>query len=103
MWTPQPEAEWPDGRADRPGGTDGAGGAVERGEEPVAGRVPLLAAEARELPAGESVVLREQISPPAVAKLGGPLGRADDVGEEQCCEHALRDLWQLLSRQAVPG
>jgi hypothetical protein len=67
----QREAERPDARDDRLGGANRAGRAVERGEEPVARGVPFFAAEACEFSADERVVLSEQISPAAVAKLGG--------------------------------
>jgi hypothetical protein len=99
MWTPA--------RNERPSGRTlarvawaariAAGRAVERGEEAVACGVPLLAAKARELPADESVVLREQISPVAVTEIGSPLDRPDDVGEEQCGEDTLRHIRRLFA------
>src|SRR5262249_61018860 len=51
----QRQAEGADTLDDRLGGAYRAGGAVERGEEAVACGVALLTAEARELPADESV------------------------------------------------
>ena len=77
----------PDHRA---GAAHGAGGAVEQGEEPVAGRAHLAAAEAVELRPDPAVVLEER----AAARRGrraGSSGRGgvDDVGEEDRREHGL--------------
>jgi hypothetical protein len=61
------------GTGDRPRGP------VEAREEPVPGRVDLDSAEALELTADGRVVLLEQLSPGAVAKLHRPFGRADQI------------------------
>src|SRR6186713_3345859 len=53
---------------DRARAPDRAGRPVERGEEPVARRVDLLAAETRELAAGELMVLGEQLAPASVTE-----------------------------------
>ena len=66
-----------------------AGRAVEGGEEAVAERLDLLAAVAGERGAHERVMAVEQLAPAAVADLRGPLGRADDVREQDGGEHAL--------------
>src|SRR5262245_37138308 len=55
----------------------------EAGEEPVAGRVELTAAEAVEKLAHARVVLVEHLVPAAVAELTCALGRADDVRKEE--------------------
>jgi hypothetical protein len=69
---------------------DGTGRPIERREEPVAGRVELAAAEAAELAADGRVMPLEQRTPARVAQQGCDPGRADDVGEEDRCEDALR-------------
>src|SRR5207244_9408051 len=48
---------------------------VEGGEEPVAGRVLLFSAKARQLAANEPVVPLKQVAPRAVAELRRPLRR----------------------------
>ena len=58
---------------DRRGRADGAGGAVEANEEPVAGRVDLPAAEPVQSRAHHVVMLLQQEAPPPVAE---PVGRA---------------------------
>src|SRR5262249_60806357 len=72
------------------GTADPAGGAVERADEAVAGGVALLAAEALELAPHQRVVALEELAPLAVAEPRGEGGRADDVGEEQGGEDAVR-------------
>ena len=88
-----PERIWiPSGRAAsviEHGTADCAGRPVERGEEAVAGRAHLAAAEAAELAADRRVVLLQQVAPAAVAELGGVLGRVDDVGEEDGGQHTV--------------
>lgn len=54
--SPDLHAEWMDGLDDVLGTTHGAGGTVERGQEPVTGRVDLSAPEAAERTSDESVV-----------------------------------------------
>jgi hypothetical protein len=62
--------------------TRGAGGTVERCEEPVAGGVDLSAAvPAEEAPNG-GVMPPDDLVPPAVAQAGCSLGRSDDVREQ---------------------
>ena len=62
-------------------------GAGERRDESVAGGVYFAAAESLELVADDAVVVVEQVLPPEVAELGRALGRADDIGENDCGEH----------------
>jgi len=38
------------------------------------------------------MVTLEQLAPGPIPELGGPLGRADDVGEEDCRQNAFGDL-----------
>ena len=83
----------PDARervTDRAGAADRATGSVEGGEEPVAGGVDLAPAEPGQLLAHDRVVLVEERAPPGVAELGGPRGRAHDVGEEHRGEPPVR-------------
>src|SRR5436305_605987 len=87
-----PEPEPADALATSLGAADGARRSVERGEEPVPGRVLLLTAIARELAANEQVVPLEQLAPAPVAELRRPLRRPDDVGEEHRRENAVRNL-----------
>ena len=47
-------------------------------------------------------MLREQSRPLLVAELPGPVGRADDVGEEDGCEHLLGLRRLAKSRQEIP-
>ena len=84
VWSPARiiDAEGPHALADRLGTADGPGGTVEGGEEAVAGGVHLATPKARDLAARERVVALQQFAPLPVAEGGGPLGRADDVGEE---------------------
>src|SRR5439155_24276403 len=71
------------------GATDRTRRPVEAGEETVAGRVELRAAEAGQLAADQRVVLAEQLAPARIAQLRGFRGRADDVREEHCREHSV--------------
>ena len=59
------------------------------GEEAVAGRIDLTAAEPDQLSADDCVVALEQLAPGAVAELERLAGRIDDVGEQHCREHAV--------------
>ena len=61
------------------GGSQGCLGAVERGEEAVAGRVDLPAAVLRELASDDPIVLGEPLLPRGVTELPGEPGRIDDV------------------------
>src|SRR6187431_2943747 len=86
----QLEPQRPGAFADRLGATDGARRAVERGEETVARGIDLAAAESLELAAGDAVERIEDGVPARVAELRGALGRADDVGEQDRREDAIR-------------
>jgi hypothetical protein len=55
---------------------------VKGSEKAVARRFDFMAAKARKIAADRGVMLVEEIAPPLVAERGGPLGGADDVGEE---------------------
>ena len=83
------EPKLADARDDRLGTADRARGTVEGREEAVG--VELLTAVPGELPANRRMMAREQVAPRAVAELGSPLRRADDVGEEDGGEHAVRN------------
>ena len=93
---PDLEAERPDRVADRRGAADRPRRAVEEREEAVAGGVdlpPRKRASSRRT-SGRAV---EQVAPALVAELGGALGRADDVGEQDGREHAVG-----LARRRAP-
>jgi hypothetical protein len=64
---PNLEAERPCAVPNRACARDRAGGAVERGQEAVAGGVQLAAPETGKLTADECVVLVEQVPPTTVA------------------------------------
>jgi signal transduction histidine kinase len=66
------------------GAADAAARPVEDGQHAVPGRLDQPTAEAVDQLAGEPVVGVQQLAPAAVADLPGPLGRADDVGEQDC-------------------
>ena len=87
---PDLEPQLADAVADRDRTADRAGRAVERREEPVADDLDLVAAEPLELTAHDPVVVGQQGLPADVAELGRPLGRADDVGEQDGRQHASR-------------
>jgi len=59
-----------------------SGGPVECGEDPVAGVVDLLAAEAVELPANERVMTPQNVRPGRIASLDRSFSRADKIREE---------------------
>ena len=69
---------------------DRAARPVEGGDEAVPGRVQLLSAIAGELLPDQRVVPGEQRPPLSVPERGCPLGRSDDVREEDRGEDALR-------------
>ncbi len=75
---------------DREGTANGAGGPVERGEEPVARRVDLLALESVEQQANGSSVVLEKVSPSAVAESLSERGRSGKVDEQDRREHTVR-------------
>ena len=62
-------------------------GAVEGGQDAVAGGLDQRPPDARPAGGHELVVRVEQLAPAPVAQLGGPLGRADDVGEQHRRQH----------------
>jgi hypothetical protein len=64
------------------GTANGLGGAVERRQEPVSGRVHLSTPKALELDTDQAVMSPQQLAPPAVSELRCDVGRAHDVGEE---------------------
>ena len=65
------------------------------------GGVALLATKAGQLSADESMVTLEQLAPGPTPELGGALGRADDVGEEDGREDAVGDVGNgLLGNEA---
>ena len=92
------EAELANGFRDRAGAADRARRTVEAGEESVAGRVDLDAAMAHQLLAHELMMLLQHVSPTAVTERGGTLARADDVGEQNGREHAVRFHFLLFRR-----
>ena len=79
---PDLDAEALDVADDLLGAPDGLGRLVERGEEPVAGGVDLPPAVLLETATDERVVGVDDLVPPLVADLGGALGRAHDVREQ---------------------
>src|SRR5512133_1905597 len=60
---------------------DRPGGSVERRDQPVSGRFDERASVTSELPLGDPIVRVEDVP---IAEFGGPLGRPDDVGEQDC-------------------
>ena len=81
-----------DGRARSPAAQRTAcdGAPANDDEERVADRLDLAAAEAVDLAADDRVVGHEQVAPAGVAEPGGVAGRADDVGEQDRQQRALR-------------
>ena len=78
-----------DGVLDSSCAADGARRPVEGREEAVTGGIDLVAAEPFELPADSRVMALEKLAPTPVPHRGGPLCRADDVGEEDRREHPI--------------
>ena len=74
---------------DRLGATNRTRGAVERGEEPVAGSVDLPASKPVELMSNRCMVAFHHVTPGSVPERGSLLCRADDVGEHHRSEHAI--------------
>ena len=64
-------------------------GPIEGGEEPVSCRVDLPASVPSQERPHRGVVLLDKIPPRGISKCRGLLGRADDVREEDGCEHSL--------------
>ena len=73
----------------RPGAADRTAGSVEGREESVPERLDLLAAMALELAPHHTVMGGHQVSPAAVAQLGGLARGVDDVGEHDGGQHPL--------------
>ncbi len=67
----------------------GRGWGIEDGKEPVARGVHLATAVALQRSPDQLVVLLNELTPAAIAQLGGHLGRADDVREEDGRKEAL--------------
>src|SRR5262245_29592862 len=86
----QLEPEFADARADRARAPNRARRAVEPGEEAVAGDVELRAPETDELAPDHGMVARQELAPGTVAELRRLRRGANDVGEENGREHALR-------------
>src|SRR5262245_51255910 len=80
---PDFQADLAGGVADRDSTADRAGGAVEGGEDPVAGELLLVTGEPGELAAYGVVVAVQDRTPGPVAERGDPVGGADHVGEQQ--------------------
>src|SRR5438067_11934507 len=87
---PHLEAEAAQVLADRAGALDRAARTVEGGEDAVPGGVDLFAPVLAQPPPDHGVVPLEQLPPGAVAERRCPLGRADEVGEENRREYARR-------------
>ena len=69
--------------ADRPGRS------IERREEAVTSHLHLSPSVASQLGADAAVMLVEELMPAVVADGRGPIGRPDDVGEQQRRQHAI--------------
>jgi hypothetical protein len=69
--------------ADAEGSPDGAGGAIEGGQDAIAEVFDFLATEAGEMPPDVLVVRGQELTPDIVATLDDPCGRLGDVGEHQ--------------------
>ena len=63
---------------------------IEAREEPVAGGVDLTSPEPDELPPYQLVVTLQELVPSTISQHCRPLGRTDDVGEEDGREHPFR-------------
>ena len=79
---PDLEADFGQRFANRVRAAEGAGGALEGGQEGIARGVRLATPEAADLPAHARVMLGLEFPPFAVAERGRTLGRAHDVGEQ---------------------
>ena len=86
---PHVEAELREGVADGEPAANRTRRPVEEREEAVAGGVDLLAAEAIELGSDRRIVPSEELRPRCVTELRRPLGRADEIGEEDGREDAV--------------
>jgi hypothetical protein len=84
---PNVDADLAGGVAYRGAATDRARGAVEGGEDAVAGQLLFVSLEPRQLVAHGVIVAVEQRVPGSIAESGDPLGGADDIREHQSGEH----------------
>jgi hypothetical protein len=75
---------------DRRSATHSTGGPIEGREKSIAQGLDLAAAKPSKLLADSLVVAIEQRSPAAVAELGCPLRRVDNVGEQHRRKYAVR-------------
>lgn len=75
--------------SDRTRAANRARGPVESCEEAVARGVELDAAILRELAANRRVMLRKQLTPAAITELRRLRRRADDIREQDRCEHSI--------------
>src|SRR4029077_15867088 len=82
---------------DRPRAVHAARRAFERREEPIAHRLHLATAMARELGTDDVVVSSAQRAPVSIAQFGAPLRRVDDVGEEHRREYRVQGSEASLS------
>ena len=80
---------------------NGAGGAVEGGEEAVARRIDLAPVEAGDLTANSGVMLLHEIPPATVSDRRCTLGRSDEIREEDRREHAVGSTRLTLSGEEL--
>src|SRR5437867_7138897 len=76
------QARLADGIADGHRATDGPSRTVERGQDPVSGRMDLPPPVPGELSPDDALVLADELLPSTVPQLGSRGGRADDVREQ---------------------
>lgn len=84
------DSERANGVPDGARAADGPCGAIERRQEPVAGRVNLPSPEALDLSPHPGVEALEELAPAPIAEGGRALRRAHDVHEEHGRQHAVR-------------
>ena len=72
---------------------------VEGRQKSVAGRLDLFSPEARQLAPKYCIVCVEKFAPTSVAHAFCVLGRADDIGQEDCREDALVANRRLYARK----
>jgi hypothetical protein len=84
------DAQAPEPIAEREGTSDRSGGPIERSEQPISRGFHERASVSSNLPLGKPIVRIEDVSPTLIAELGGPLRRADDVGEQDRRQHTVR-------------
>jgi hypothetical protein len=83
------EAKRPHSLLDREPAPDGASRAIEYRQKAVASIVDLASPKPSKERPHALVVRRNEISPGAIAHRYGSLGRADEVGKEDGCQHAI--------------